>query len=88
MSRFYLIGAQECIVGTMRRRLKAGVTVADTSGNAQAGDFISAQLCASPNVRMVPLDASAVTAFANVGIVARIGVPLSGPPGSGDSIDA
>src|SRR6516165_9491173 len=51
MSRFTLIGAQECVVGGMRRRLKAGTTVADSAANAQAGDVLSPQLCSSPNVR-------------------------------------
>jgi hypothetical protein len=88
MSRFYLIGAQECVVGSMRRRLRAGQTVADSVGNAQAGDLVSAQLCAAPNIRMVALDAAAVTAFASVGITATIGQALSGQSGSVDSVDA
>jgi hypothetical protein len=89
MSRFVLIGAVECIVsGAPRRRLRAGTTVCDAAINAQPGDVISAQLCASPNIRMVPLDASAVSAFASVGIVAAINQQLSGSPGSADSVDA
>jgi hypothetical protein len=66
MSRFILVGAHEFITGGMRRRFRAGTTVADTVGNAQAGDVVSAQLCAAPNVRMIALDASAVAAFAAV----------------------
>jgi hypothetical protein len=31
MARFYVLGAQEAVVGGMRRRLKAGTTVADTA---------------------------------------------------------
>jgi hypothetical protein len=88
MSRFYLIGAQECITATSgRRRLRAGTTVADTSGNALAGDVVSAQLCASPNIHMIALDASAVSAFAAVGIVTVIGQQLSSLPTSSDSVD-
>jgi hypothetical protein len=56
--------------------------VADSAGNAQPGDVISAQLCANPNVRMVALDAGAVAAFASVGITASIGQALSGQTGS------
>jgi len=87
MARFALIGAQECVVGGMRRRLKAGTTVADSASNAQAGDVLSPQLCSSPNVRMVALDSLAVSAFASVGIIATIGQALSGPPTGVDSID-
>jgi hypothetical protein len=89
MSRFVLIGAQDCIVANApRRRLRAGQTVADTVGNAQPGDFVSAQLCASPNTRMIALDAAAVSAFAAVGITAAIGQQLGPPAGSVDSVDA
>jgi hypothetical protein len=89
MSRFVLLGAQECIVASApRRRLRAGTTVADSTGNAQAGDVVSAQLCASPNVRMIALDAAAVAAFASVGITTTIGQALSGQSTGGDSVDA
>jgi hypothetical protein len=89
MSRFVLIGAVEAIVsGAPRRRLRAGTTVADTTGNAQPGDVISAQLCSSPNIRMVALDSAAVAAFASVGIVAAINQQLGPPAGSVDSVDA
>jgi hypothetical protein len=89
MSRFMLIGAVECITATSgRRRLRAGQTVADTVGNALAGDVVSAQLCASPNTRMVALDAAAVAAFAAVGITTSIGQQLSSLPTSSDSVDA
>ena len=56
--------------------------------NAQAGDVVSAQLCAVPNTRMIPLDSAAVSAFASVGITASIGQQLSSLPTSADSIDA
>jgi hypothetical protein len=89
MARFALLGAQECIVaGGMRRRLRAGTTIADSAGNAQAGDVISSQLAAAPNTRMVALDAGAVAAFLAVGIVATIGQQLGPLPTSADSIDA
>jgi hypothetical protein len=88
MSRFVLLGAQEVVVGGMRRRLRAGQTVADSAANAHQGDWVCPGLCTSPNDRLIALDQAAVTAFANVGITASIGVPLSGPAGSGDSIDA
>jgi hypothetical protein len=89
MSRFYLIGAVECITANnLRRRLRAGTNVADTAGNALAGDVVSAQLCASPNIRMIALDAAAVSAFAAVGIVASIGQQLSSLPTGSDCVDA
>jgi hypothetical protein len=73
MSRFSLLGAIEALTSDgMRRRLRAGTTVADSVGNALAGDVVSSGLCASPNIRMVALDAAAVTAFAAVGITASI----------------
>jgi hypothetical protein len=88
VSRFYLIGAQETTVANSPcRRLRAGTTVCDTAGNAQPGDVICAALCASPNIRMIPLDAAAVSAFAAVGITAVINQQLSSPPTGGDSID-
>jgi hypothetical protein len=89
MSRFVLLGAQEALTSNgYRQRLRAGQTVADAQINAVAGDVVSAQLCASPNVRMTPLDAQAVAAMAAVGIVATIGQQLGPPAGSVDSIDA
>jgi hypothetical protein len=87
MSRFYLLGAQDALVGTMRRRLKAGTTVADTASNALPGDVLCPQFCSSPNVRMVALDSAAVSAFAAMGITASVGQALSGPPTGADSID-
>jgi len=89
VSRFTLVGAQECITANgLRRRLRAGTNVADSAGNALAGDVVSAQLCSVPNNRMIALDAAAVAAFAAVGITASIGQQLSGVPTSGDSVDA
>jgi hypothetical protein len=89
MSRFALLGAQECIVaGGMRRRLRAGMTIADSTGNAQAGDVISSQLAAAPNIRMVALDSGAVAAFAAVGITASTGQQLGPLPTGADSVDA
>jgi hypothetical protein len=88
MSRFSLLGAQECIVANSgRRRLRAGTTVADSFANAQAGDVVSSQLCASPNIRMMALDAAAVAALASVGITASIGQQLSWLPVGADCVD-
>jgi hypothetical protein len=88
MSRFALLGAQEVQIGTMRRRLRAGTTIADTMGNAVAGDVIAPGLCVQPNIRMIALDTAAVSAFAAVDITAAIGQALSGPITGADSIDA
>jgi hypothetical protein len=89
MSRFYLLGAQEIADGAMRRRLKAGTTVADSGANALAGDEVCPGLCSQPNNRLVPLDAAAVTAMQAAGFAnAAIGVAVSGPPTGADSIDA
>jgi hypothetical protein len=42
------------------QRFKTGTTVADSTGNAQAGDVVWAALCAVPTPgAMVPLDAAA-----------------------------
>ncbi len=87
--RFVLIGTQEMQIGTMRRRYRAGTTVADTQGNALPGDVVCAGLCAAPNDRLVPLDTAAVTAMQAAGFAgAAIGKPLSGPSTGADSIDA
>jgi hypothetical protein len=88
MSRYYVLGAQEAVVGGMRRRLKAGTTIADTSTNAHPGDVICPDLATKPNDRLIALDQAAVAAFTTMGITTTIGQPLSGPAGSGDSIDA
>jgi hypothetical protein len=88
MSRYQLLAAHEVVVidGT-RRRLHAGTTIADSSGNAQAGDVIAPGLCASPNIRLVALDTAAVAAFASVGITTAIGQALSSSPTGADSIE-
>jgi hypothetical protein len=89
MSRFVLLGAQEAVVGAMRRRLRAGVKIADSAASAQPGDVVAPGLCASPNDRLIPLDAAAVTAMQAAGFAgAAIGKALSGPPTGADSIDA
>jgi hypothetical protein len=89
MSRFYLLGAQEAVVGNMRRRLRAGQTVADSAGNALPGDVLAPGLAQSPNDRLVPLDAAAVSAMQAAGFAnAAIGKPLSGQTTGADSIDA
>ncbi len=88
MSRFALLGAQEVAIGSMRRRLKAGTTVADSVANAQFGDVIAPGLCQQPNNRLIALDAGAVAAFAAMGITASVGQALSGGSTGADSIDA
>ena len=88
MSRFVLIGA--AIVHNNEgppRKLKAGTKIADSVGNALPGDVVSASLCAKPNNAMQPLDASAVTALATVGITAVVGGPTRQPTGC-ESVDA
>jgi hypothetical protein len=88
MSRYYLLGAQEAVVGGMRRRLKAGTTIADTAANSQFGDLVAPGLCANPNNRLVPLDSAAVTAMQAVGFAnAAVGQPLSAQSTGADSID-
>jgi hypothetical protein len=77
MSRFQLTVA--CADGAFRYR--AGQTLADSQGNAVAGDHISAKLCAKPFAGMIPLDAAAVSALAGQGITTSIGaliVPVTG----------
>jgi hypothetical protein len=88
MSRFQILNAQEAPTSSGRRRLRAGQTIADSAGNALAGDFVSAALCASPNVGLIPLDAAAVAAFAAVGVTAVINQRLGHVPTGRDSIDA
>ena len=88
MSRYVIIGAQELVTADgMRRRLHAGQTIADSTVNAQPGDVIAPSLCAQPNTRLTALDASAVAAFASMGITATIGRPLSGVSSGADSVD-
>jgi hypothetical protein len=88
MSRFYLLGSHEIADGAMRRRIKAGSTVADSTANAVGNDVVAPGLCAQPNIRLIALDTAAVAAFAAVGITASVGQPLSGGSTGADSVDA
>ena len=45
--------------GMQYQKFRAGTTVADSTGNAVAGDVVWPALCAAPNNRMAPLDAAA-----------------------------
>jgi hypothetical protein len=72
----------------MRRRLKAGTTIADSADAALAGDVVAPGLCANPNNRLIPLDAGAVAQMQATGFPnAQVGVALTGPPNGGDGID-
>ena len=85
--RFAIVGAQETIVGNMRVRLHAGQTIADTAGNALAGDVIAPVLCASLNSRLMPLDASAASALVSAGFAGAVaGKAISHPSTGADSI--
>jgi hypothetical protein len=78
MARYQLIVAVEAQPsGWPRRKLIAGATIADTVGNALAGDFVLPSLTTgAPNInQMIPLDAAAVAAFAAVGVVTVVGGP-------------
>jgi hypothetical protein len=74
MARYSVFYPQEIVVGSGRRWMGPGKTVADSAGVALAGDIVSAGLV--PNRGLVALDASAVTAFAGQGITAVIGQQL------------
>jgi hypothetical protein len=64
MSRFVLFGA---VAGappnTPYRQWPTGTTIADSSGNAVAGDLVWPALAAAPNNKMAPLDASGAAAM-------------------------
>jgi hypothetical protein len=62
MARFRLRNAHELVTSVGRRRLKAGSTIADTVGNALAGDLVVTSLSsATVTPSMEALDASATT---------------------------
>jgi hypothetical protein len=74
MARFRVIRASEAnVLNGPRQFLTCGRTIADTQGNAVPGDVVCPQLCNAPHTGLVALDASAVSAFASVGITAVIG---------------
>jgi hypothetical protein len=97
--RFRLRAAHEAVVGGQRRRLRAGVTIADSPASALAGDYVCSQLCLAPNSTLEPLDAAAVAAMqAQAATVsdprekrgltnAAIGVGFTGPSTGGGSSD-
>jgi len=94
MSRFQLLGACDAMVSghaTGRRRLNAGTKIADTAGNAVAGDFVCPALCAPANAveaRILnPLDASAVAVLAGLGVTRSVGAPVLVGPTGVSSID-
>jgi hypothetical protein len=64
MSRFVLIHA---VAGgppnTPYQKFRPGTTIADSSGNAVAGDIVWAALAAAPCNAMAPLDASGAAAM-------------------------
>jgi hypothetical protein len=69
-----LMSAHEAnVLNGGRQRLKGGTMVADSIGNALAGDVVCPQLCGSPTKGMVALDSAAVAAFAGIGIVTSVG---------------
>jgi hypothetical protein len=74
MSRFMLMSAHEAyVLNGGRQRLKGGTMVADSIGNALAGDVVCPQLCSSPTRGMVALGSGAVSAFAAIGIATTVG---------------
>jgi hypothetical protein len=91
MARFQLLTADEALVGSMRRRLRAGTIVVDSAADpnySPSTDLICPTLATAPTIKMVPLNASAVAAMAAVGISATIGQNLYGVPSGADSVDA
>jgi hypothetical protein len=78
VSRFFLIEAHH----DGQRRYRAGTKIADSAANAQAGDLVSAQLCAKPSAGMAPLDAAAFAAMAAMRIVTSVGAATTVPTGA------
>ena len=88
MSRYQLMVAVE----DGQYRYPAGSKLADSAGNALAGDIVSTFWTSKLTVNHVPLDAAAVTAMTNAGFTGMsIGVKANGAPGSisgADSVSA
>ena len=93
MSRFIMTAA---IVGAptsgQYNRWPRGTTIADTSGNAVAGDLVWPALCVvSSPVNLAPLDAAAqatmpgsvITTLANLCANPGAGAGIAGTPGPG-----
>jgi hypothetical protein len=74
MARFSVFRAQEVAVIGGRRWVGAGKTLADSAGVALSGDVVSAGMI--PNTGLIALDASAVTAFAALGITTVVGAAM------------
>lgn len=67
-----------------------GTTIADSTANAQAGDYVWASLCASPNANnMAPLDSAAHALLPSVPITtpATLAATLNGA-GVGEDVSA
>jgi hypothetical protein len=90
MSRYRLVSAMEVAVsGGIRQRFRGGTTLADSVGNALAGDVVAPAPCATPSpFAMVALDAAAVAAFAAIGHTVVIGVPHALSPGRSTGVDS
>jgi hypothetical protein len=70
-------------VGDGQYRYPAGSKLADSQGNALAGDIVSSYWTTKLTVNHVPLDTAAVTAMTNSGFTGMsIGVKANGAPGS------
>jgi hypothetical protein len=62
MARYWLKKA--AYIDALSRRLPRGATIADTSGNAIAGDVVAPMLCTPPIASfLAPLDAAGQTAL-------------------------
>jgi hypothetical protein len=82
VSRFTLLRPMYAIpTNGQPQRLSPGTNIADSSGNALAGDVVCPSLANSPNTNMSPLDAAGVAAMAAAGIVAVIGQRLCAATG-------
>jgi hypothetical protein len=57
------------------KKFGTGTTIADTAGNAKAGDIVWASFCASPSLlNCAPLDDAALSALSNLGIAGAVKV--------------
>jgi len=93
MSRFIMVAAMVgAPPGGQLNRWGRGTTVADTSGNAVAGDLVWASLCVAPSpFNLAPLDAAGValmpgstqTTLANLAANPGAGAGIAGILGPG-----
>jgi hypothetical protein len=85
MSRFILIAAvagspPSCPSGQKYRR---GTTIADSAGNALAGDVVWPALCVAPSpINMAPLDAAGQALMPGSAITTLAGVATSSAGGA------